>query len=78
VTASTPAGCTGTPATSQSCTYTPPAPDGAALYTANCSRCHGALASSDVRARTAAQITSAGMTRGLPAAQIEAIADALK
>jgi hypothetical protein len=77
VTAATPAGCTGTPVTSQACTYTPPL-DGAALYTANCSRCHGSLASSDVRGTTAAQITAARMTRGLPADQVQAIADALQ
>ncbi len=74
---STPSGCTGTPVLSQSCTYTPPI-DGAALYTQTCAGCHGPLASSSVRGKTAAQITAAGMTQGLSAAQVQAVADALK
>lgn len=58
--------------------------DGAALYTANCSGCHGALATSSKRTRTAAQITNAitsnrgGMgSLSLTPEQIAAIAAAL-
>jgi cytochrome c5 len=57
--------------------------DGVALYGANCA-CHGPLASSTKRGRTAAQITSAigsvSSMKGisLNATQIQAIADALK
>lgn len=58
--------------------------DGAALYTANCSNCHGALASSEKRGRTAPQITNAiASNRGgmgsisLTPEQIAAIAAAL-
>jgi mono/diheme cytochrome c family protein len=65
-------------------TTTAAAIDGAALYTANCSGCHGALATSAKRGRTAAQITSAiasnrgGMgTINLTPEQIAAIAAAL-
>ncbi len=77
VVSATPSGCAGTPVLSQACTYTPPI-DGAALYTQKCSGCHGALATSSVRGMTAAQITAAGMTQGLSAAQVQAVADALK
>src|SRR5690349_21492278 len=51
--------------------------DGAALYTSTCAGCHGPLATSAKLGRTAAQITAAGMTWGLSAAQIQAIAAAL-
>ena len=40
-------------------TTTAAAIDGAALYTANCSGCHGPLATSEKRGRTASQITTA-------------------
>ncbi|ACG73808.1 cytochrome c class I [Anaeromyxobacter sp. K] len=62
-----------------------PAPDGAALYAARCAACHGALAASAVRGRTAAQISAAiaglGSMAGLKdlsGAQLEAIAAALR
>jgi len=77
VLSSAPAGCTGTPALSQSCVYTPPAIDGAALYAAKCAGCHGPLATSSKRGRTAAQITAANMTQGLSPAEVQAVADAL-
>ena len=67
-----PSGCTGgSPVLTQSCTPPPPPLDGAALYTQSCSRCHGALSSSDISrsGRTVSGINSAGMTRGLPANQ---------
>ena len=59
--------------------------DGAALYTANCASCHGALASSQVGGASASQIQNAingntgGMGRlsGLTSAQVAAIASAL-
>lgn len=62
-----------------------PALDGAALYGTNCAGCHGALAGSSKRGRTAAQIQSAiTSNRGgmggisLTAAEIAAIAVAIK
>jgi mono/diheme cytochrome c family protein len=68
-------------------TTPPPATDGAAIYTANCAGCHGALASSAKQNRTATQIQSAingntggmGSTslRALTSAQVQAIATAL-
>jgi mono/diheme cytochrome c family protein len=66
-------------------TTPPPATDGAALYTANCSSCHRALASSEVRGRSATQIRNAissntgGMGRlsSLTSTQISAIATVL-
>ena len=65
-------------------TITPPTgTDGAALYASSCG-CHGPLASSTKRGRTAAQITtaigSASSMKGitLSTTQIQAIADALK
>ncbi|GFE59028.1 c-type cytochrome [Geobacter sp. AOG1] len=58
--------------------------DGAALYGTNCASCHGILASSSKKGRTAAQIQSAISTVGsmnflstLTAAQVQAIANAL-
>lgn len=59
--------------------------DGVALYASNCAGCHGALASSSKRGRTAAQIQAAitanaggmGFLSTLSAAQVQAIADAL-
>jgi mono/diheme cytochrome c family protein len=68
---------TAPPATAPSVPATGGAPDGAALYAAKCQSCHGALATSGKRGRTAAQITSAGMTMGLGAAEVQAVADAL-
>jgi mono/diheme cytochrome c family protein len=86
VLSSFPAGCTGTPVTSQGCTYVAPAPppapapaiDGAALYAQKCASCHGPLATSSKRGRTAAVITASGMTMGLTVAEVQAVADALK
>jgi mono/diheme cytochrome c family protein len=77
VTASTPAGCTGTPVVNESCVYTPPVVDGAALYTQKCAGCHGPLATSTKIGRTAAQITAANMTQGLSAAEVQAVATVL-
>jgi len=58
--------------------------DGAALYTQNCSGCHGALATSAKRGKTAAQISGAiaaqpamAFLSTLTSAQINAIASAL-
>jgi mono/diheme cytochrome c family protein len=74
------------PASAQvTATTAAPALDGAALYTQNCSGCHGPLATSSKRMRTAAQIQAAissntgGMSflSALTAAQIQAIATAL-
>lgn len=71
---------TGTPTTP-----TTGSPDGATLYAADCAGCHGPLASSTKRGRTAAQITAAIASVGsmaglsaLSAAEIQAIATALK
>lgn len=62
-----------------------PALDGAALYAGRCASCHGALAASAVRGRTAAQISAAiaglasmASLKDLSAAQVEAIAAALR
>ncbi|SNB46779.1 cytochrome c [Geobacter sp. DSM 9736] len=60
--------------------------DGAALYQANCAACHGSLASSRKRGRTAPQIQNAinkniggmGYLSTLSSEQIQAIATALK
>ncbi len=84
VTSSSPAGCTGTPVLSQSCTYVPPI-DGAALYTSQCAGCHGTLPGSK-KGASAATIQSAinnnrggmGQFSTLTAAQVQAIADAIK
>ena len=64
---------------------TPPPPDGAALYTARCTGCHGPLATSAKKGRTATQITNAIKNQNpmkglsfLTAAEIQAISDALK
>jgi hypothetical protein len=54
-------------------TTTVPALDGAALYAANCQRCHGTLASTDIVGRTLQSIKNAGMTFGLSDAQLLAI-----
>lgn len=60
-----------------------PAIDGAALYASYCAGCHGALAGSRKRGKSAAQITSALATVpdmsgiSLTAAQIQAVATAL-
>ncbi len=86
VVSSSPSGCTGgTPVTTQSCTYTPPpTADGATLYANNCASCHGSLASSEVKGKTAAQIQSAinsvsamSGLKTLTSAEIQAIATAL-
>jgi mono/diheme cytochrome c family protein len=73
-------------------TTTPPPPpptttDGATLYADSCASCHGALASSNVKIRTASAITTAidgntggmgtSVLRALSSAQIDAIAAAL-
>jgi uncharacterized protein (TIGR03382 family) len=70
-------------------TVPPPPPststDGAALYTADCAGCHGALASSTKQGRTAAQIQAAinantggmGSLSSLTSTQVQAIATAL-
>jgi len=84
VATSVPAGCVGgaTPVLSQTCT---PAPDGAALWVANCQRCHGPIGG-DMRGASAATIQAAinnnvggmGSTalRALTPAQVAAIAAA--
>ena len=59
-----------------------PTVDGAALYTANCAGCHGALATSAKKGATAAQIqvrmyTTPYAKSTLTTAEIQAIADAL-
>ncbi|OGW34238.1 MAG: hypothetical protein A2010_01370 [Nitrospirae bacterium GWD2_57_9] len=64
-----------------------PAPtlDGAALYTTNCGRCHGSLATSGKRGTTAAKIQTAinnnaggmGSLSNLTALEVQAIANAL-
>ncbi len=51
--------------------------DGPTLYAANCSSCHGPLATSSKFNRTAAQIKLAMGTMGLSDAQLQAIATAL-
>jgi mono/diheme cytochrome c family protein len=75
---------TSTTATTASTTTTTLAINGVALYATNCEGCHGALASSEKRGRTAPQITSAiAANRGgmgsisLTPAQVTAIAAAL-
>ncbi len=78
---------TTTTASTTTTTLAPPnlaPPNGAALYTQNCSGCHGALATSAKRGRTAAQITDAiasnrgGMgTINLTPEQIAAVSAAL-
>jgi hypothetical protein len=83
VTSRLPAGCTGgTPELTQACTYTPPAPtlDGAALYGSSCQRCHGSLASSDLRGLglTVASIDGDGMRMGRTDAELQAIISALR
>jgi cytochrome c len=51
--------------------------NGSALYASTCASCHGALATSAKKGRTAAQITAAGMTMGLTATQVQDVAAAL-
>ena len=79
MTSSSPAGCTGTPILSQACTYTPPAPDGAALYASSCAGCHGPLASSNLKGKniSVSLIQSMGMTQGLTTTQLQAIVTAV-
>lgn len=62
-----------------------PGPSGASLYNQNCQACHGSLAISVKRGRTAAQIRKATMTENAMAAlkslsdeEIQKISDALK
>ncbi len=75
VTSSSPSGCTGgTPVLSQACSSI----DGAALYQAKCSSCHGALASSEKRGASASTIVGKHGTKYGTAAEMQAIADALK
>jgi len=62
VASASPAGCTGTPALSQACTYTPP-PAGACTYTYSA---WGACQSNSTQTRTVASATPAGCT-GTPA-----------
>jgi len=76
---SLPAGCTGgTPVLTQACTYVPPV-DGAALYGASCQRCHGPIATSDLKGRnmTVTLIQSSGMAFGLDGTQLQAIVTAV-
>jgi mono/diheme cytochrome c family protein len=64
----------------------PPTLDGAALYSSNCSTCHGPLATSSKRGSSVTQIKNAiatastgmGSLNNLTDAQIQAIADAIK
>jgi mono/diheme cytochrome c family protein len=61
---------------------TTPALDGVALYAANCASCHGSLATSAKKGRTASQIQAAinggmGALSNLTTAQVQAIADVL-
>ena len=64
----------------------PPTLDGAALYSSNCSNCHGPLATSSKRGSSVTQIKNAiatpstgmGSLNTLTDAQIQAIADAIK
>jgi hypothetical protein len=77
VVTSAPSGCTGgAPVLSQACT---PPFDGAALYTQSCSRCHGGLATSDLKGKgiSVTSIKSFGMTQGLTDAQLQAIVTAV-
>jgi hypothetical protein len=79
VLSSSPAGCTGgAPVLTQACVYSPP-PDGAALYGQYCSRCHGTLASSNLKGRniSVSLIKSRNMTQGLNDTQLQAIVDAV-
>ena len=82
VTAASSAGESG-PSVQTTATTTAAAINGAALYAANCQGCHGTLATSSKRTRTASQIASAianvGSMTGinLTPAQITAIAAAL-
>jgi hypothetical protein len=74
---SSPSGCTGgAPVTSQACT---PAIDGAALYTATCSGCHGPLATSTLKGKriSLALINQFNMRWGLTDAQLQAIVTAV-
>ena len=78
VLSSSPAGCTGGApgALTQSCTYTQPI-DGAVLYGQYCARCHGTLATSDLKGRgmTVQMIKDRRMTQGLSDPQLQAIVD---
>lgn len=72
-----PAGCTGgAPVTTQACT---PALDGAALYAATCSGCHGPLATSTLKGKniSLALIYQFNMQHGLTDAQLQAIVTAV-
>lgn len=75
VASSSPSGCTGgNPVLSQSCSSL----DGAALYGSKCSRCHGALATSDVKGASASAISGKHGTKYGTAEETAAIAAALK
>jgi hypothetical protein len=81
VTSSAPAGCTGgSPVLSQACTYVPPPPDGAALYTQYCSGCHGngmkGSSVSSINSAIASNRGGMGSLSSLTAAQIAAISAA--
>jgi len=76
---SSPTGCTGgTPVLTQACTYVPPV-DGAALYTASCQRCHGPIATSDLKGRniSVTLIQTSGMAFGLDGTQLQAVVTAV-
>ncbi len=62
--------------TTQACTH---AAARRALYTTSCSRCHGALASSNLKGRgiTVQMIKDRGMTQGLTDPQLQAIVTAV-
>lgn len=75
VTSSSPSGSTGgNPVLSQSCSSI----DGAALYASKCASCHNALTSSETRGTTAAAIVGKHGTKYGTAAEVQAIADALR
>ena len=77
VISASPSGCTGgNPVLSQSCGSAPPA-DGAALYEAKCSSCHGALASSEVQGASASAIVGKHGSKYGTAEEMAAIATAL-
>lgn len=79
VLSASPEGCTGgSPVTTQACVYTPPI-DGVALYDQHCSRCHGPLATSDLKGRniSVSSIKAANMSWGLTDAELSAIVTAV-
>ena len=76
---------TPTPAPGPTPTPTPAPSGGAALYSANCAGCHGALASSSIKGASASEIQSAinsvsqmsGFKGAFTSSQIQSIASAL-